>query len=90
MPNQITAVVIMAVAGTKRRNSVHGSISLRAMLKLPIARPMGTAMAAPSRKPARMRRRLAPIFSSKAPFWISFTSSSETAIGEGKRIDFTI
>ena len=55
IPNQMTATVIMATEGMKRRNSVYGSRSFRTGRNEPIARPIGTPSREPAMNPARMR-----------------------------------
>ena len=85
MPNQITATVIMATDGMKRRNSVYGSSSLRTGRKDPMANPMGMPNKEPAMKPTKMRCMLADRCSHSTPLRIRSRPLLNTTVGGGKQ-----
>ena len=89
MPNQITATVIIATDGMKRRNSVYGSSSFRTGRKEPMANPMGIPSSEPATNPARMRWMLADRCSNKIPLRTSSRPLRNTTVGGGKRTELT-
>ena len=53
IPNQITATVIIATDGMKRKNSVYGSSSFRTGRNEPIARPIGMPSSGAGEEPGQ-------------------------------------
>jgi len=89
IPNQITATVIMATDGMKRRNSVYGSRTWRTGRNEPMARPMGMPSREPAKNPIRMRWTLAHRCSSSTPLRTRMTALRKTIAGGGKRTELT-
>jgi len=89
IPNQITATVIMATEGMKRKNSVYGSSSFRTGRNEPMASPIGMPSSDPATNPARMRWRLAARCSSSTPFFTSRRPFLKTTVGGGKSTELT-
>ena len=89
IPNQITATVIMATDGMKRKNSVYGSSSLRTGRNEPIASPIGMPSSEPATKPARIRWRLAHRCSNRMPLRARARPLRKTTVGGGKSTEPT-
>jgi hypothetical protein len=89
IPNQMTATVIMATDGMKRRNSVYGSSSFRTGRNDPIASPMGMPRREPQTNPTRIRCMLADRFSTRTPLRSSVRALLNTTVGGGNSTELT-
>ncbi len=89
IPNQITATVIMATDGMKRRNSVYGSSTFRTGRNDPMASPIGMPSREPAMNPARMRCMLADRCSQSTPLRTSVTPLANTTVGGGNSTELT-